>query len=208
MGEWFNSGALGTKQQIFRKTNINYPLYKHLPVRIRTCAYQGVRSIRFLENLVCFAFVLPPFWDSSFYVITDELRKPDSYGKKAVSLRSLQKSYRQHFHPLPVLKVFGHKIFSFTGSRRLNIGLAQVRTDGKVSRFGIKWSVFWRFEEVLLSHDRIIARDVPLAMLFFRSKRLYSACIRGGACTSRICLYLLKKLVKENLSSCAVYAAN
>ena len=177
-------------------------------MRIRTCAYQGVRNVRFLENLVCFAFVLPPFWDSSFYVITDEMRKPDSYRKKAVSLRSLQKSYRQHFHPLPVLQVFSHKIFSFTGSRRLNIGLAQVRTDRKVSRFGIKWSVFWRFEEVLLSHDTVIAREVPLTMLFFRSKRLYSACIRGGACTSRICLYLLKKLVKENVFSCAVYAAN
>ena len=207
MGEWFNSGALGAKRQIFRKTNIYYPLVE-TPVRIRTCAYQGVRNVRFLENLVCFAFVLPPFWDSSFYVITDEMRKPDSYRKKAVSLRSLQKSYRQHFHPLPVLQVFGHKIFSFTGSRRLNIGLAQVRTDRKVSRFGIKWSVFWRFEEVLLSHDTVIAREVPLTMLFFRSKRLYSACIRGGACTSRICLYLLKKLVKENVFSCAVYAAN
>ena len=207
MGEWFNSGALGAKRQIFRKTNIYYPLVE-TPVRIRTCAYQGVRNVRFLENLVCFAFVLPPFWDSSFYVITDEMRKPDSYRKKAVSLRSLQKSYRQHFHPLPVLQVFGHKIFSFTGSRRLNIGLAQVRTDRKVSRFGIKWSVFWRFEEVLLSHDTVIAREVPLTMLFFRSKRLYSACIRVGACTSRICLYLLKKLVKENVFSCAVYAAN
>ena len=37
MGEWFNSGALGTKQQIFRKTNIYYPLIQTL-----TCAYQDV----------------------------------------------------------------------------------------------------------------------------------------------------------------------
>ena len=37
MGEWFNSGALGAKRQIFRKTNIYYPLVETL-----TCAYQDV----------------------------------------------------------------------------------------------------------------------------------------------------------------------
>ena len=34
---------------------------------------QGVRNIRFSENLVCFVFLLPPFWDSHFYLITDDL---------------------------------------------------------------------------------------------------------------------------------------
>ena len=54
--------------QIFRKTNISYPL-------IRTCsgAYQGVRNVRFLENLTCFVFLKHPFWDWPFCLITDEL---------------------------------------------------------------------------------------------------------------------------------------
>ena len=39
-------------RQIFRKTNISYPL-----IRTRTCAYQGVRNVSFLENLACFVFL-------------------------------------------------------------------------------------------------------------------------------------------------------
>ena len=52
-------------RQIFPKTNISYPL-------IRTCAYQGVRNVRFSENLACFVFLKRPFWDSPFCLITDE----------------------------------------------------------------------------------------------------------------------------------------
>ena len=55
-------------RQIFRKTNISYLL-----IRTRTCAYQGVRNVRFSENLVCFVFLKHPFWDSPFCLITDEL---------------------------------------------------------------------------------------------------------------------------------------
>ena len=36
-------------QEIFRKTNISYPL-----IGTRTCVYQVVRNIRFSENLACF----------------------------------------------------------------------------------------------------------------------------------------------------------
>ena len=54
--------------QIFRKTNISYPL-----IRRRTCAYQGVRNVRFSENLACFVFLKHPFRDSPFCLITDEL---------------------------------------------------------------------------------------------------------------------------------------
>ena len=42
-------------RQIFRKTNISYPL-----IRIRTCSYQGVRNVRFSENLACFVFFETP----------------------------------------------------------------------------------------------------------------------------------------------------
>ena len=55
-------------RQIFRKTNISYLL-----IRTRTCAYQGVRNVRFSENLACFVFLKHPFWDSPFCLITDEL---------------------------------------------------------------------------------------------------------------------------------------
>ena len=55
-------------RQIFRKTNISYPL-----IRTRTCAYQGVRNVRFSENLACVVFLKYPFRDSPFCLITDEL---------------------------------------------------------------------------------------------------------------------------------------
>ena len=48
-------------RQIFRKTNISYPL-----IHTHTCSYQGVRNVRFLENLTCFVFLKYPFWDSPF----------------------------------------------------------------------------------------------------------------------------------------------
>ena len=41
--------------------------------RTRTCAYQGIKNLRFSENLACFVFLLLPFWDSPFCHITDEL---------------------------------------------------------------------------------------------------------------------------------------
>ena len=53
--------------QIFQKTNIYDPL-----IGTRTCLYQGVRNVRFLENLGWFVFLKRPFWDSPFCLITDE----------------------------------------------------------------------------------------------------------------------------------------
>ena len=35
--------------------------------------YQGVRNVRFSENLMCFAFLKHPFRDLPFCLITDEL---------------------------------------------------------------------------------------------------------------------------------------
>ena len=43
-------------------------------IRTRTCAYQGVRNLRFSENLACFLFLKHPFWDSNFWLITDDKR--------------------------------------------------------------------------------------------------------------------------------------
>ena len=39
-------------RQIFQRTNISYPM-----IHTRTCAYQGVRNVRFLENLESFDFL-------------------------------------------------------------------------------------------------------------------------------------------------------
>ena len=44
-----------------------------------TKGYQGVKNVRFSENLACFAFLLPPFWDSPFCHITDDLTKTTLY---------------------------------------------------------------------------------------------------------------------------------
>ena len=54
-------------RQIFRKTNIFYPL-----ICTRTCTYQGVKNVRFSENLPCFLFLKHSFWDSPFCLLTDE----------------------------------------------------------------------------------------------------------------------------------------
>ena len=55
-------------RQIFRKTNISYPL-----ICTSTCAYQRVRNVCFSEILTCSVFLKQPFWDSLFCLITDDL---------------------------------------------------------------------------------------------------------------------------------------
>ena len=55
---------------IFRKTNISYPV-----IRTRTRTYQGLRNVRFSENLACFVFLKHPFWDSPSCLITGDMPK-------------------------------------------------------------------------------------------------------------------------------------
>ena len=64
----------------------------------RTCAYQGVRNVRFLETLACFAFLLPLFWDLPFCLITnkDKLYIPAI----TVQCKTLSKSYSVSSLPL------------------------------------------------------------------------------------------------------------
>ena len=50
------------------KKNISHPL-----ICTRTCPYQGVRNVRFSENLACSVFLKHPFWDSPFCLITDDI---------------------------------------------------------------------------------------------------------------------------------------
>ena len=47
------------------KRTFFYPL-----IRTGTCAYQGVKTVRFSENLTCFVFLKYPFWGSPFCLIT------------------------------------------------------------------------------------------------------------------------------------------
>ena len=54
--------------QIFRKTNISYPWYAHVPeslfeIKLQACA-----------TLACFVFLKHPFWDLPFRLITDIFR--------------------------------------------------------------------------------------------------------------------------------------
>ena len=72
-GESQNGCFKKTKlHQISRKTNISYPLnISHT----RTCVYQGVRNVRFSENLVYFVFLKHPFWDLPFCIITDDFKQ-------------------------------------------------------------------------------------------------------------------------------------
>ena len=53
---------------IFRKIDFFLSL-----IRTRRCAYQVVRNVRFPKNLAYFVFSLPPFSDSPFCPITNEM---------------------------------------------------------------------------------------------------------------------------------------
>ena len=59
-------------RHISRKTNILYPL-------IRACVYQGVRDVRFSENLACFVFLKHLLSDSPFCLITDDITSKRNY---------------------------------------------------------------------------------------------------------------------------------
>ena len=74
-------------RQIFRKANISYPL-----IRIRTCAYQGVKNVRFSEILACFIFLKHPFPDSPFCLIIDDI-----YLKKAIFNASKIRGAHENF---------------------------------------------------------------------------------------------------------------
>ena len=50
----------------FRNVTINT-----IMIVVGTCVYQGVRNVRFSENLACFVFLKHPFWNSLFCLITD-----------------------------------------------------------------------------------------------------------------------------------------
>ena len=56
--------------KLFEKRTFFYSWYIHA----RTCAYHGIKNVRFLWNLACFVFSKHTFWGLSFCLITNEKR--------------------------------------------------------------------------------------------------------------------------------------
>ena len=66
----------------------------------RTCAYQGVRNVRFPGDLTYFVFLKHPFWDSPFCLITDEFTSVVHFytpGKRQKTRLRLYNFYNQRF---------------------------------------------------------------------------------------------------------------
>ena len=89
-GDSQNGGKKKAKHaKFFEKWTFLTPL-----IRTRMGTYQGVRDVRFLGNLACFAFLLPSFWDSAFCLITDyflhklEKQLNDSYDNQNIDLKT------------------------------------------------------------------------------------------------------------------------
>ena len=54
-------------------------------------ANQGIRNVRFLENLTCCVFLKHPFLDSPFCLITDETVGRKGFKYESLSTESLRK---------------------------------------------------------------------------------------------------------------------
>ena len=81
-------------RRIFRKTNISYPL-----IRTRTCAYQGVRNVSFLES---FAYVLNEwslnhFGTPLYFTLHFQLKHP-VFNERKVALRAYSQKYIVNEH--------------------------------------------------------------------------------------------------------------
>ena len=76
-------------RQIFRKTNISYPL-----IRTRTCAYEGERNVRFSENLACFVFLNTHFEIHPFALLSTKYLKVSSTSSQMNEVCSLLLNWR------------------------------------------------------------------------------------------------------------------
>ena len=68
-------------------------VHGHAHAHTRTCAYQGVRNVHFLENLTWFAFLLPPVWYFPFCLITDEREMGKSFRDAVARKYSVKKVF-------------------------------------------------------------------------------------------------------------------
>ena len=151
---------MNLKTGVSRKQSMsNFPKNKYfLPP-----ALQGVRNVRFSENLPCFAFLLPTSWDSPFCFITDDL----SFLEQHKDLRG--KTYEN------ILSMLQKK--SWSGLRNIeNIG----STDKGVKNVFRKiWSVLFswnpRFEirpfALLLTKYNRSAKLIPRRQLVVQSQK-------------------------------------
>ena len=71
-----NKTRANLKTGVSRKQSTpDFPKNEHiLPPDTPMCAYQGLRYVRFSENLACFVFLKLPFWDSPFCLINDDIK--------------------------------------------------------------------------------------------------------------------------------------
>ena len=106
-GESQNGCFKKTKRAKFsEKQTFLTPSPSPTPPLIRTSTYKGLRNVRFLENLTCFAFPLPPFWDLSFYLATDDFTV--SFVYSAIDVIFLSKecvTSRDKFWPMKSYKL-------------------------------------------------------------------------------------------------------
>ena len=66
---------MNLKTGVSRKQSTpTFPKNEHFlpPDRQCTCARQRLRNVCFSGNLACFVFLKDPFWDSPFWLITDD----------------------------------------------------------------------------------------------------------------------------------------
>ena len=117
------------------------------------------------------------------------MTKPGSSGKKKISLCSLQKGWRHYFHPLPVLQVLTIRYVALSD---LDDEISDLRKSEQTKKFpGVELNdqSLEDLEKFYCLDDTVIAKLVSLTVLFFRSKRLYSACVHGViVCGSKILL--------------------
>ena len=84
----------------------NFLKNKHfLPPDTHTCTYQGVRNVRFSENLVCFVFLEHLFWDLPFCLITDDLMN------RSCGIVDLRKVFTPYIQPVPCQRFSPLQIF-------------------------------------------------------------------------------------------------
>ena len=76
---WFSLVALSKKIIHHQNSSVIWQKDESQNGGKRTCAYREVKNVRFSENVACFVFWLPPFWNSPFCHITDELSDAFSF---------------------------------------------------------------------------------------------------------------------------------
>ena len=146
--------------QIFRKTNISYPL-----ILTRTCAYQGLRNVRFSENLVCFVVLKHPFWDSPFCLITNNNKHFLSDEPCCIN-PSTELFYAFSSHML-ILLLAGQHIYTY---EIIRVRLHWFNWFGQWFLLGLK--VYVQESYFYVTHVKVLKQNLVLSIKNFQSKFL------------------------------------